>query len=414
MVIGVDRHGMPSYNWSAFRSANLWQIRQNPDMTETKRNLPSLPTAEIPTRFVAGVCDPGTIAGLTEVSYRDCLLSGLTEAGYSILRSAFGLLLSSCFLFSVHRGQAQSPDVPLVPREGTSAASAAPEISAAPVVTPEADKLMQTAAKVVCEYQTIEAKIRQRVELLETQLVGSGAYAQQQTRDGSQLLLRLELKILAPDQRVLSYQQVCDGPDLWTYQEQVDRAQLTRVDMERVRKAWQTKQSFSAPTGLGQLGLGGIPRIVKGLDHSFQFTEASSATLDERPVYRLRGGWEPHRLLALLPDQQAAIAAGQGINLQKLPKHVPWLVEIDLGQDDYFPYRITYLRPPAGSEKKLAKADFATLTAAVQPICQIEFYEVKLNSPINTQLFVYNQTTNLEIVDTTDKLLRTLQLSEGK
>jgi len=408
--IGVDRLCMPSYNWSAFRRTNLWQIRQIPDMTETNRKLPSPPS-----RQSRGPAECGTTLETQNAARKmqnDTRASarGQRSWHHSDRATSFSFLITFAFCvlrFAFPPANAQSPDVPLVPGVGP-----APTAHAA---VPEADKLMATAAKVVCEYQTIEAKMRQKVELLETQLVGSGAYAQQQSRDGA-LLMRLELKILAPgpEQRVLSFQQVCDGPNLWTYQEQLDRAVLNRVDMVRVRKAWQTKQALSAPVGFGQLGLGGIPRIIKGLDHSFRFTEAQTTMLDERPVYRLRGGWEPHRLLAMLPDQQAAVGAGQGINLQRLPKHVPWLVEVDLGQDDYFPYRISYLRPAASDEKRLAKADLATIAAAAKPVCQVEFYEVKLNSPLNGQIFVYSQTPNLEINDTTDKTLRALELADSK
>ena len=306
-------------------------------------------------------------------------------------------------------------DIPLNAASASHLA-AAPQVrdsaESSPTKSTNADQLILHAAKILPQYQSIQAKIRQRIDLYEKSMVGSGIYVQQQGRGGD-LLLRLELKMVLSDQSLGSFLQVCDGPNLWTYQDQGDRpSSLTRIDMQQVRAAWERSDPWIRSGGIGSLGLGGIPRMLTGMTQSFQFTEAEQTQLEGFPVWIVRGGWQPAKLATMLPDQKDALAKGEPANLRDLPKQVPWAVEVVLGRDDFFPYRVKYLRPPAKKEKALGKASLTEILAASSAIATLEFFEVKLNSPLDGQPFVY-QPGMIEAVDKTESVLKAFGLTEA-
>ena len=325
-------------------------------------------------------------------------------------------LAALCIFSSLPELKAQNPvDIPL-DRSAASRSVAAPQgqTSADPSSTQptNADQLVLHAAKILPQYQTIEAKIRQRIDLYEKSMVGNGIYVQQQGRGGD-LLLRLELKMVLSDESIGSFLQVCDGPFLWTYQDQGDRpSSLTKIDMQQVRAAWERSDPWIRSGGIGSLGLGGIPRMLSGMTQSFQFTDAEQTQIEGFPVWIVRGGWQPSKLATMLPDQKDALAKGEPANLRDLPKQVPWAVELVLGRDDFFPYRVKYLRPPAKKEKTLGKASLPEILAASNAIVTLEFFEVKLNAPIEGQTFVY-QTGTTEATDKTEGVLKAFGLTEA-
>ncbi|HZZ71027.1 MAG TPA: hypothetical protein VFE24_02170 [Pirellulales bacterium] len=323
------------------------------------------------------------------------------------------------------RAATPSVDIPLnsIPLSASNSAAAAPSTppaldlprgngtTAAPNES-EGDRFVTHAAKLFPQqYQTVEAKIRQRIDLFETPMIGSGMYVQQSR--GGELLSRLEMKLVLSNQQLGSYLQVSDGNWLWTYQDQGAGAHaLSKIDLQRIRSAWERTDPWTRTGGISTLGLGGLPHLLDGLNQSFHFVQAEQAELGGLPVLIFRGTWQASKLAALLPDQKAALARGEAANLRDLPKQVPWVVELVLGRDDIFPYRVTYLRPAAGKEKKLGKASFADQLAGCGPIVTLELFEVKLNAPIEGQPFVY-QPSGLEAIDKTEQTLKAFGLTEA-
>jgi hypothetical protein len=89
--------------------------------------------------------------------------------------------------------------------------------------------------------------------------------------------------------------------------------------------------------------------------------------------------------------------------LKLLPSQLPEQVWIYVGQDDLFPYRIEYRRR-SGSQVRGGAGG----TSDVPPMVTVEFYEVRLNSPISQHEFDY-QPGSADILDSTPSFLKELQ-----
>jgi len=320
-------------------------------------------------------------------------------------------------------------------------------------VPPQAQQILQTAVRTLESRDGVSARIRQQVDLFGKQLVGSGVYLQQRVGSdqsppvqtafplaplagrpggadvrpaeeasplaplagrGTQrvpggegswdgLLIRLELRIQVGDQQS-SLLQVLSPPTpaghyLWTYRRLPDEERLSRVDLVRAAEALEKAQH--AP-GLGTegilSGLGGLPRLLRGLEATFDFNSAEPGTFGRLPVWRLQGRWKPDRLAKILPDQKAVIEAGEPPDLTRLPEHLPDRVVLMLGQDDLFPYRVEYRR---GIPEKAGGQNDG------RPLVTMELFDVKLDVPIDRARFVYNP-GNTGFSDETESFISSL------
>ncbi len=259
--------------------------------------------------------------------------------------------------------------------------------NAAPAALSPADLLVRQAADRLDQYSSISAKVRYSAEVFERRIVGAGTYLQ---GPSASHLLRFELKLQVGDQ-VTSLQQIADGGSLWTLRQVDDAPTLSRVDIAKVLEAVPAGALGQGGAGQGGhvLGLGGLPRLVRGLSGSFRFNSVQQAQLAGVTVYVTRGSWERAALARLLPDQQAAIQAGQAVDLGKLPRQVPDEVILFLGRDDLFPYRIEYRRKGA------------------KPLLIMELFELKLNTPLDRRWFDY-QPGDTPVVDQTPQAIQEL------
>ncbi len=265
--------------------------------------------------------------------------------------------------------------------------------SAATVNAESGKALLEAAVRTLEAHNSVSAKIRQEVNLFGKRLFGSGSYWEQ--RQGPNHLLRLELKIQLGDQ-TSSLLQVCDGRFLWTKCKLPDKEELGRIDVARARQALEQAGKIPGQGNLGVLpGLGGVPRMLRGLYAAFDFTSAQPGRWGKhkRPVWRLEGRWKPEQLVKLLPDQKQTIQAGNFPDLSKLPEHLPDHVVLLLGQEARFPYRIEYRR---------------TDGCATRVMVAMDLYDVDINVPIDPNRFVYNP-GDLKYSDETDRFLESLK-----
>ena len=305
-----------------------------------------------------------------------------------------------------------------------------PKADSAP--RPQAQEILQAAVRTLESRDCVSARILQQVDLFDKQLVGSGVYLQQRVGtdqwlpvqeappfaplagrgtqrvpggEGSwdRLLIRLELRIQIGDQQS-SLLQILSPPTpaghyLWTYYKLPDEERLSRVDLVRAAQALDKAQPTPGLGTEGMLGgLGGLPRLLRGLQAAFDFSSAEQGHIGRLPVWRLQGQWRPERLAKILPDQKAAIEAGKPPDLVKLPEHLPDRVVLMLGQDDLFPYRIEYRR---GIPEKAGGRDDS------RALVTMELFDVKLNVPIDRNRFIYNRGTT-DFSDQTESFISSL------
>jgi len=259
--------------------------------------------------------------------------------------------------------------------------------------------------KAIDARSSVSAEILQEVALFEKRLVGSGQYWEQ--RRGPIRLIRLELRIQLGEQ-TSSLVQVCDGKYLWTSRKLHGDAELTSIDVAKASRG--LKQAAEGPRKgkMGVLpGLGGLPKVLRGLHGAFDFTVAEPGRWgqEKRAVWRLRGQWKPPRLIEMLPDQRQAIESGNPPDLSKLPSHVPDHVVLLLGQDDLFPYRIEYRRTT--STTKATRSD----ALESRPLVTMQLFNVILNAPITLDHFDYDPGDH-QYDDRTDEFLESLGETE--
>ncbi len=237
----------------------------------------------------------------------------------------------------------------------------------------------------------VSAKILLEGHLFDKHLVGQGVYLQQ--RSGRQLLMRLELRMQHGEQ-TSSLVQVCDGQTLWERQNLLGDEKRSRIDVARAAQGLERAEEPALQGEAGFLpGLGGLPRLLRGLDAACDFTSAEEDLLKvgnyQIPVWKLHGRWKSDRLLKLLgkPEQDAEPEQGakpsRPPDLKKLPPHVFDRVILMLGQEDLFPYRIEYRRTVAG---KALRSD----TRPSRALMTTQLYDVVLDAPVDPSRFRYN------------------------
>jgi len=260
----------------------------------------------------------------------------------------------------------------------------------------DAAETLRLALQRLESHATIQAKLRQRVDLFGYHLVGSGNYLQQGR--GARRQLRLEIRMQA-DERVSSFQQVCDGRFLWTHQDLLGKTSLTRIDLQRAEN--YLKQPTIPPRASVPLltAPGGLPKLLDGLQTSFRFVALKPDELDGLPVFSLTGEWRPERLAEILPSEKSKLDAGKAIDPTQLPRQMPERVVLKLGRDDSFPYRLEYWQREVTEEKDIV--------AQLQPVVVMELYEVQLGATVDKRQFDYKP-GDLKYTDQTKEYVRSL------
>ena len=250
--------------------------------------------------------------------------------------------------------------------------------------------------------RSISAKIGYDVDLFDHKPVGSGLYQEERSDRGLRLRLEVRFQLAGQPGSLLH---VCDGQYLWMYEKLGDRESLTRIDVQRVQEALGDSGNLDKISRVGWWpGLGGLPRLLRGLHAAFDFTTLEETRLGQPPlpVWRLRGEWKPEKLAELLPDQKGNLKKGKPVDLAKLPAHLPDQVVVFLGKNDAFPYRIEYRR----RESSEAAGEGGPEDRA---IVTIKLHWVALNAAIHPTNFLYSP-GDLSIVDGTGQFLKSLGL----
>ncbi|MCH8922929.1 MAG: hypothetical protein IIA67_07250 [Planctomycetes bacterium] len=273
---------------------------------------------------------------------------------------------------------------------------------------PEADRLVQDAVRAMDSYTSVEAKIRHKAELFDSRLIGSGMYWQ--AGHGGDKRLRLELKIPVAG-KVSTLQQVCNDDYLWIHETFGEDSQLTQIDIRRVRRAIsQSPARLRGESSLRWLALGGLPMLLASLQESFYFTiveqqgtlNTADVTGGGRPTWTLLGRWKREKLAHLLGEEHAD---GAKLDVSRLAAHVPDHVVLRLSKDDLFPYAIEFRKRDGNA------SDEASALAGAKSLVIMEWFDVRLNDPIDPARFLYDP-GNLKRINGTDRFLKRLGLTE--
>ncbi len=278
-----------------------------------------------------------------------------------------------------------------------------PTVAPGPTLPPQA--ILQSAVKTLESRRSVAAKIRFEGNLFGKHLVGWGNYLEWQRSPNR--LTRLELRSQVGS-HTSSLVEVCDGAYLWRCRKLSGRVKLSRIDVEQANRGLGKATATTRQGGMGMLpGLGGLPRLLRGLDANFEFATAEAGRWGTLPVWRIRGRWRPDAIAQILPGQKEAIEKGQAPDLSKLPKHLPDEVVLLLGMEphDRFLYRIEYRRTIPEAVANAAAEPGKTLTT-------MQLYDVVLDGPIDTDRFTYQPPDDLEFTDETQRFLESLGVAD--
>ena len=257
---------------------------------------------------------------------------------------------------------------------------------------PKPQTLLDNAVRSVESRQFISARVKQQGELVGHQITGEGRYYE--LRQGPIPSIHFEVTAEIGS-ATTSLVQVCNGTTFWSHRKLPTWDVLYKIDavrataaLERARSTLPHEALTSAP------GLGGLGRLLRGLNSRFEFTAVVAEQLGGLPVWKLNGGWKPDQLARLLPNQKEAIANGRKPDLAHLPAHLPDSVALFLCQEDCFPFRVDYLRSLPKSSPRL--------------LLGLEFFELNFNGPIDSGQFLFAPGSNLQIIDRTEEFVHSL------
>jgi len=272
-------------------------------------------------------------------------------------------------------------------------AAAAPAVSAAEGAA-QAERIVAASLAALGRAESISARLRQRVRVEDRVLVGAGRYVQSGL--GEDQRYRYESS-LQSDTETFELLDVCDGLFAWSYRRIGPQPPvLERLDVRRIRdRLRQFKPGDDAPVSPY---LGGVQRTVSLLRDWFLFVSVEPAAMDDLPVWRIEGRWNPQMLAALVPTLKEAALREGGVRPAELPDGTPWSVRLSIGKRDLFPFRIEWLAIPG--RRPVADRE-------PEPVAVLELYDVRLGEPVDAAAFVYKPAIE-GLIDLTETRVRLL------
>ena len=253
----------------------------------------------------------------------------------------------------------------------------------------QAERLVASMLSRLGRAESVSARIRQRTRAKDMVLVGTGRYLQQGR--GMDQQFRFEI-INKADTETFELLEVSDGLSFWKFRKSGSTpVRLARVDISQVRTKLQgfgiEKDQPVAPH------LGGLQRTLALLRHYFQFKSAEKESLEGLPVWRVIGQWNTTVLAEILP-QQTEMTEVLGDAPVHVPEGMPCSVELIIGSEQLFPFRITWNAWGDGD--------------TIEPMSILELYDVRLGESIDSAAFVYKPSSE-GLVDETEQFVQKVQ-----
>lgn len=257
---------------------------------------------------------------------------------------------------------------------------------------------------------SISSRVVEKIEILEKSYKAEGRYLQTALKPNDwHMRLELVVKIGKSEGALL---EVCDGEVLWT---RLEIDQGGKQDKKAPRDMTLTRRNISeimsAARKLGDertekdlivaLGLGGLPALIASIEQDMRFDETTEGTLRDRPVAVVHGTWSDAFLQKLRGPQQPQQQQQQQAPPSLLPVFVPDAVRIYIDRETGFPHRIMYLKKLSGREVH-------------KPMVTLDFLEVVLNQPINTQDFDYQAPEGVTPIEQTKAFVDRLTPPDNK
>ncbi len=195
----------------------------------------------------------------------------------------------------------------------------------------DAEKTIDAARDKVAKLKSVAADIVQAVEMLGQKFQVKGRYL----RDTKSKRVYLKLTVDGLPGAVGTMLQVCDGVNLWDYQQILDAQMFRRIRIGPVYEklaAPEITADFRKQVDV-TLGFSGPEALLAGLRTSVRFDRQEPGELDGKKVWIIRGEWRNRDGLVGANQQPLPATA-------LLPSYVPSMVTLWVGQEDGWPYQV--------------------------------------------------------------------------
>ena len=299
-----------------------------------------------------------------------------------------GLSLAAC----------SSPEPPVTSSEGPPAEYLS--------VTPGpgyGDPFMRQVVAAINRHDSVTARVRQQVDILQRQPIGGPGWYLQQGR-GPNMRVRWMLQMQVDD-AASRWVTVNDGHYLWIDESLPDAQLLRQISLPRFRDAWiGGDRSPHGQTAFQSLpAVGGLPQLLVSLSHHFQFAGPTECMLPGQvPVYSVVGRWRPE-ILATSGVEQSTAAAQRAENSPRyLPRHLPHEVCLYVGQGDLFPFVIEFWR---WDRTEAGQGGRGHATYRRQRMVRLEFFDVRINTSIDPERFEFRPRA-VGVLDNTEAFIK--------
>lgn len=189
----------------------------------------------------------------------------------------------------------------------------------------EAETTLDEAIAKLDTLGPLKCKIHQEVDMLGEQFAIEGEYwyAGPYT-----FRLRLDVKGLPGSDGRMG--QVSDGEILWDYTELLDQRYYYRLDLPELLERLQGEPFEKGHRDYilqQRMGLSGPKAMLEGLRQSVRFDRKLEDTVDDHPVWLIRGRWKDTTPLGIGP-------------MGTVPAYIPSLVHVWIDKETGFPYRV--------------------------------------------------------------------------
>ncbi len=215
-------------------------------------------------------------------------------------------------------------------------------IPARPSAHETATLLIHAALRQAVWGKPVACKIRQRITLLDKQLVGSGVYAHAGQGSGQ---LKMQVRMVAGNQ-INSLDQISDGRVMSTQESIGTVSQRSRINLTRIREFLGpiTSASLEDPVIAMYLAVGGQAELLRKLAQQYTWTHVQSGKLGETEVWWLTGelASEPPPVRAFAeidqllfsPNNSGLLPSTVRIALAKRDPLPYWLCQVEQARDE--------------------------------------------------------------------------------
>ncbi|WP_435015858.1 hypothetical protein TA3x_003412 [Tundrisphaera sp. TA3] len=209
-------------------------------------------------------------------------------------------------------------------------APAEPAAAAAPEGPTPAEQFLDVAIAKIHAMERVSSTILQTVDMLNQKFQIKGEYYKD---TGYRVRLKLDLSGLGGTDATML--QISDGKTLWDYQKVLSAPSYTKRELGPILERLKNPNLDPAFRELvvANMGFGGPEALLMGFRKYARFDQLRNDTEDGRAVVIIGGTWTNREKLLGPGDQPLSPTA-------PLPPYVPSNIQITLGAEDHWPYRI--------------------------------------------------------------------------